>query len=384
MGNTSFVLRLSNGIRIHSISSNVDAQSGKAGDRILDEFALHSDPRRLYAIAFPGLLWGGQLEIFSTHRGTVNYFNQLILEARHKGNPKRFSVHKITLQTALSEGFLYKLQCKLPADDERMGMDEAEYFDYIRSGAPDEETFQEEFMCTPSDDASAFLSYELLDACKYRPGEKWEMSLTQLRECKDPLYLGGDIARVKDLTVFWIVKAVADFRPTVHRVALRKVPFEEQERRLYELLELQALKRACIDNSGIGRQLVERAQQRFGPYKVEPVSFTLAVKEELAFPLRLAFEDRTARIPDDPKIIASHRAIRKETTTSGNVRFVAESNDAGHADDFWAHALALHAAKTPATGAITDPTTIHYGHNVSTLCTPRPVFIPRTLGEPRL
>jgi phage FluMu gp28-like protein len=376
-------LRLANGLRIHSMSSNPDAQAGKKGDRVLDEFALHQDPKKLYGIAYPGLQWGGQLEIFSTHRGTGNYFNQLILEAQHIGNPKKFSLHRVTLQNALDEGFLYKLQCKLPADDERMEMDEAEYFDYIRAGAPDEETFQEEFMCTPSDDASAFLGYELLDACKYRPGEKWEMSLEQLRECKDPLYLGGDIARVKDLTVFWIVKAVAGFRPTVHRVALHKVPFEEQERRLYQLLELQSLKRACIDNSGIGRQLVERAQKRFGAYKVEPVTFTPTVKESLAFPLRSALEDRTARIPDDPKIIASHRAVRKETTTSGNVRFVAESSQAGHADDFWAHALALHAAKTPSSGAISDPKVIHYGPNASnTLLGRRPIFTPRTL-QPR-
>jgi len=383
-GNTAFTLRLANGRRIHSMSSNVDAQAGKSGDRIVDEFALHPDPRRLYAIAYPGLLWGGQLEIFSTHRGTANYFNQLLLEARHKGNPKKFSVHRVTLQDALDEGFLYKLQQKLPADDERLQMDEATYFDHIRSGAPDEETFLEEFMCTPSDDASAFLSYDLLDACKYRPGEKWEMSLKELRECKDPLYLGGDIARTKDLTVFWVVKAVASFRPTVHRVALHKTPFEEQERRLYELLELKSLARACIDNSGIGRQLVERAQKRFGTYKVEPVSFTLAVKEELAYPLKSAFEDRTARIPDDRKIIASHRAVRKETTASGNVRFVAESNEAGHADDFWAHALAIHAAKTPEFGAITDPSKIRYGPNFSSagfLLARRRVLVPRTFQQ---
>jgi Mu-like prophage FluMu protein gp28 len=95
--------------------------------------------------------------------------------------------------------------------------------------------------------------------------------------------------------------------------------------------------------------------------------------------LRAAFEDRTARIPDDPKIIASHRAVRKETTASGNVRFVAESTAAGHADDFWAHALALHAAKPPATGAITSETVagIHYGK--SPLLAPRRVFTPRTL-----
>jgi phage FluMu gp28-like protein len=379
-GHTAFTLRLANGLRIHSMSSNADAQAGKRGDRVLDEFALHPDPRKLYAIAYPGITWGGQLEIFSTHRGTANYFNQLILEARHKGNPKKFSLHRVTLQDALDQGFLYKLQTKLPADDERIGMDEAEYFDHIRSGAADEETFQEEYMCVPSDDASAFLSFDLIDACKYRLGEKWELSLNELRECKDPLYLGGDIARVKDLTVFWIVKAVAGFRPTVHRVALRNVPFDGQERRLYELLELPTLHRACIDNSGLGRQLLERAQKRFGTYKVEPVTFTLAVKEELAFPLRAAFEDRTARIPDDAKIIASHRAIRKETTASGNVRFVAESNEAGHADDFWAHALAIHAAKEPATGAITDPSRIRYGPNFSSrgLLAPRRVFVPRT------
>ncbi|HVI81458.1 MAG TPA: terminase family protein [Chthoniobacterales bacterium] len=380
-GHTAFTLRLANGLRIHSMSSNADAQAGKRGDRVLDEFALHPDPRKLYSIAYPGITWGGQLEIFSTHRGTANYFNQLILEARHKGNPKKFSLHRVTLQDALEEGFLYKLQCKLPDDDERSGMDEAQYFDYIRAGAPDEETFQEEFMCVPSDDASAFLSFDLLDACKYRPGEKWEMSLKELRECKDPLYLGGDIARTKDLTVFWIVKAVAGFRPTVHRVALQKTAFEEQERRLYELLELPSLQRACIDNSGIGRQLVERAQKRFGAYKVEAITFTAAVKEELVYPLRAAFEDRTARIPDDRKIIASHRAVRKETTAAGNIRFVAESNEAGHADDFWAHALALHASKIPETGAITDPSKIRYGPNFSSgaLLAPRRVLVPRTV-----
>jgi phage FluMu gp28-like protein len=381
-GHTSFTLRFSNGLRIHSMSSNPDSQSGKSGDRVLDEFALHADPRRLYEIAFPGISWGGSMEIFSTHRGTANFFNQLILEARHKGNPKKFSVHRVTLQDALDQAYLFKLQQKLSPDDERLEMDEADYFNFIRAGCADEESFLQEFMCTPSDDASAFLSYELLDSCKYRPGEKWEMSLDELRTCQDPLYLGGDVARVKHLTVFWIVKAVAGFRPTVHRVALRNTQFAEQERRLYQLLELPTLRRGCIDNGGVGRDLIERAQKRFGKYKVEAVNFTLAVKEQLAYPLRAAFEDRTARIPDDPKIIASHRAVRKETTLSGNVRFVAESTDAGHADDFWAHALALFAAKIPDTGAITDPKAIHYGPNSNLLTPRRPVFIPRTL-QPR-
>jgi phage FluMu gp28-like protein len=128
----------------------------------------------------------------------------------------------------------------------------------------------------------------------------------------------------------------------------------------------------------VGINLVEDARKRFGTYKVEPVNFTLAVKEQLAYPLRAAFEDRTARIPDDAKIIASHRAVRKETTQSGNVRFVAESTAAGHADDFWAHALALHAAKRPTSGAITPETMARVRYGQSTpLLTPR--FTPKTL-----
>lgn len=345
-GHNAYVLSFANGLRAHSMSSNPDAQAGKRGDRILDEFALHPDPRKLYSIAYPGITWGGSMEIFSTHRGSANFFNQLVLEARHKGNPKKFSLHRVTLQNALDEGFLYKLQTKLPADDERMQMDEATYFDFIRAGCADEESFLQEYMCVPSDDASAFLSYELIDGCKYAPGEKWQLSFAELAACKDELFLGGDIGRVKDLTVFWIVRKRGEHRPTVHRVALQNTPFDEQERRLYELLALPNLRRACIDNTGIGRQLVERAAKRFGSYKVEPITFTGAVKEELAYPLRAAFEDRTAKIPDDAKIIASHRAVRKETTAAGNIRFVAESSDAGHADDFWAHALALHAGKT--------------------------------------
>ena len=62
--------------------------------------------------------------------------------------------------------------------------------------------------------------------------------------------------------------------------------------------------------------------------------------------LKAAFEDKTVRIPDDAKIVASHRAIRKETTAAGNPRFVAERTAADHADYFWAHGLALEAAKT--------------------------------------
>ena len=79
---SAFVLHFANGHRIHSMSSNPDAQAGKRGGRVLDEFALHPDPRKLWSIAYPGITWGGSMELVSTHRGSHNFFNQLIREIR--------------------------------------------------------------------------------------------------------------------------------------------------------------------------------------------------------------------------------------------------------------------------------------------------------------
>jgi phage FluMu gp28-like protein len=355
-GHSAFVLAFANGLRAHSMSSNPDAQAGKRGDRVLDEFALHPDPRKLYAVAYYGITWGGSLEIFSTHRGSANYFNSLVTEIKHKGNPKGFSHHRVTLQDALDQGFLFKLQQKLPADDPRQEMDEAAYFDLVRAESPDEETFLQECMCLPSDDASAFLSYELIQGCHYKPDEDWETDLATARQparsgfaagnAGGPLYVGVDVGRTRDLTVIWVLEKVADVAFTRRIVCLQNTPFDAQENALYSILALPGVRRCCIDNTGLGRQFAERAQKRFGTYKIEPITFTGPVKEELAYPVRAAFEDRSVRIPDDRLLQADLRAVRKETTAAGNIRFAAEAGKDGHADRFWALALALHAGKS--------------------------------------
>lgn len=342
-GHTSYTLRMATGLRLNSMSSNPDAQAGKRGDRVLDEFALHPDPRRLYAIAYPGITWGGCLEIFSTHRGSGNYFNGLIREIREKENPKGWSLHRVTLQDALEAGFLVKLQGKLPAEDERQEMDEADYFDFIRASAPDEESFQQEFMCVPADDASAFLEWSLIDGCTYAPGERWRYTL-EAAEGKAQLYCGIDIGRKHDLTALTVLEKDGGNVSTRERIDLKGLPFSQQEAIVYPWIERS--RRTCIDNTGLGMQFAERAQERFGKYKVEPVTFTAGMKEELAYPVRTAFEDRAIRIPfEDDALKSDLRAIRKEVTGAGNVRFAADRGENGHADRFWSLALALHAAK---------------------------------------
>ena len=337
---SAYVLHFANGRKIHSMSSNPDAQAGKRGGRVLDEFALHPDPRKLWAIAYPGITWGGNLEIISTHRGSHNFFNQLIREIQESGNPKKISHHRVTLENALEQGFLYKLQQMLPSEHECQEMDEAAYFDFVKSGCADEESFQQEYMCCPADDDVAFLEYDLIASCEYAANVNW-----QVMESEGKLYAGIDIGRKNDLTVLWVFEKLGDVLYTRHIEALKNMKKSEQEKVLWPWIE--RCNRVCIDYTGLGIGWGDDAQDKFGESKVELVTFTAKVKEALAYPVRGSMEDRQLRIPYDPEIRSDLRSVTKQTTAAGNIRFTAERTPDGHADRFWALALAKMAADSP-------------------------------------
>jgi len=340
---TAQSLGFASGRRINSMSSNPDAQAGKRGSRVLDEYALHPDQRKMWAIAYPGITWGGVLEAFSTHRGSHTFFNHLVREARYGGNPKKISLHRVTLQDALEQGFLFKLQQALPADDERLAMDEAEYFDFIKNGAADAESFDQEYMCIPADDDAKFLEYGLITACEYSGGTDWRREL--VGPFHGPLYLGVDIGRKKDLTVLWVLEQLGDVFYTRHVECLEKMRKSEQEKVIWPWIEI--CDRTCIDATGLGIGWVDDAQDKYGESRVEGVTFTAPIKEALAYAIKGDMEDRKVRIPEDPLIRADFRKLQKVTTLAGNIRFQAESDSIGHADRFWALALARHAASNP-------------------------------------
>lgn len=351
-GSSAYVLQMGNGLRINSMSSNPDAQAGKRGDRVLDEFALHPDPRKLYSIAYPGITWGGNFEIFSTPRGSDSFFQKLIDEIKG-GNPKKFSFHKITLEDALNQGFLAKLQKKLPAGDERQAMDEAAYFDFIKSGCADEETFNQEYMCIPSNDATAFISYEMLDGNRvYGNIERetgtvdgkpsaivtWINVAPGIEVSSVPLYLGVDYARHEDLTVMWLAADIAGILVPVELKTMKNVPFKRQREAIDRYMAMKSLRRCCFDMTGIGEETAEAMRSKYG-YRFEPIRFTAESKESMAYPVRHDLEDKTMKVPDLPLVDADFRKIRKEDSAGGHVRFVAERDTKGHADIFWAAAL---------------------------------------------
>src|SRR6266581_9537081 len=111
-GANAYVLECANGRRIYSLSSNPNALAGKRGHVVLDEFALHEDQRLLYRVAKPVTTWGGQLEIISTHRGANSVFNQIVRDIVERGNPMGWSHHKVTLEDAVEQGLVERINAK--------------------------------------------------------------------------------------------------------------------------------------------------------------------------------------------------------------------------------------------------------------------------------
>ncbi len=378
---TAHVLRFRNGHGIHCLSSHPDAIVGKSGHVKLDEFALHRDQRTLYAVAKPVTQWGGTLSLISTHRGAHTVFNEIIQAVRHQGNPMGWSLHRIAVQDAVEQGLVEKIDRatggrltqewkEATAESEKRKAETLEletrnpepgtlnspfvphtaslrewWLGKLRAECLDEESWLQEHCCVPADEAAAFITYDMITACEYGPGESWEISPSSPQPAASSLFIGVDVGRDHDLTVIWVCERVADTFFTRAVDCLQNQTFEAQEAALYAWLECPRLRRCCIDATGIGRQFCERAQRAFGSGRVERVHFTGPIKEELAYPVRAAFERRAVRIPAQPAIRSDLRAIRKETTIAGNIRFTADRGKNGHADRFWALALALQAGR---------------------------------------
>ncbi|HRT09540.1 MAG TPA: terminase family protein [Candidatus Paceibacterota bacterium] len=328
-------LTFASGATIYALSSNPDAIVGKTGHVKLDEFALHRDQRTLYAVAKPVIQWGGTLSIISTHRGVGTVFNQLITDIQQHGNPMGWALHTVPIQAAVEQGLVEAINAATGARDSREA-----WLARQRAECIDEEQWLQEYCCVPADESAAFITYDMLDACEE---EDCLRDFAALQSATGRLYLGVDVARKHDLCVLDVGEKIGDVVWDRLRLELSGRSFSELEFELRRLLALPRLHRACIDATGLGLQLAEQARERFG-WKVEPVTFTPQVKEELAFGLRTDFETRRLRIPRDERLRADLRSLRKEVTATGHFRFAGEGPDS-HCDRFWAKALRQHAVR---------------------------------------
>lgn len=312
-------ITLPNGVRVIGLPANPLTARGYSGDVFLDEFAMHADDEAIWASLFPTLLRGdGQLDIASTPRGCKNMFHRLA------ANPV-FTKSTLTLDEAIAQG--------LEVDR-----------DSLRAGIDGDVAWRQEFCCEFVDESTSFMPYELIRRC-HDANLGTARDTRALKRKRADIFLGVDIGRRRDLTAIWIWEKTGETFTTRGVLILDNAPFAEQENVLAELLRHASVRRCCIDATGLSMQLAETLTTRFGEHRVEGLTFTPALKVQLAGRLRVCAERGLLRIPVDDAIARDWHSVCRIASATGHIRYDADRSGDGHADRFWAAALGLHAAE---------------------------------------
>ncbi|WP_245770569.1 terminase large subunit domain-containing protein [Roseovarius azorensis] len=309
-------VRFPGGSRIVALSASPDAARGFGGNLILDEFAFHRDSRRIWGSAFPVAARGGhKIRVISTPNGKGNKFYELMT-----AEESQWSRHFVDIYQAVEEG--------LEVD-----------INELRAGMADEDAWAQEFELKWLDEAASWLDYDLIAGCEHDAAGRPE------GYAGGPVFVGVDIAARNDLFVIWVLEAVGDVLWTREIIARRRISFAEQDLLLAGVFRRYRVTRAAIDQTGMGEKPVEDAQRRYGSVRVSGVLFTAAAKLDMATALKERMQDRALRIPaGDPVLRADLHAIRSRVGPTGIRRLISDGDTDGHADRFWAGALAVSAA----------------------------------------
>lgn len=305
------------GSRITALPANPDTARGFSANVFLDEFAFHADSRKIWAALFPVISAGWKLRVVSTPNGKGNKFYDLMT-----GGDPVWRRQTVDIYQAVADG--------LPRNIEE-----------LKAALDDEDAWAQEYELKWLDEASAWLSFELINGVEHdRAGDPDGYQ-------GGPCFAGVDIAARNDLFVIWVLEAVGDVLWTREIIARKRISFAEQDCLLDDVFARYRVLRCCMDQTGMGEKPVEDARRRHGTGRVEGVLFTMPNKLTLATLGKEAFEDRTIRIPmGDPALRADLHKLKKVTGPTGAPRFVADSDSSGHADRAWACFLALNAAGT--------------------------------------
>lgn len=303
---------------VTALPANPDTARGFSANVFLDEFAIHKDSKAIWGALFPVISKGWDLRVTSTPNGKGNKFYELMT-----AKDEVWSRHTVDIYQAVADG--------LDRD-----------IDELRAGLNDEDLWAQEYELKWLDEASAWLSYDLISSCEHEAAG--EPDGYQGGVC----FIGVDIGRRNDLFVIQVLEQIGDVLWDRERIELKRAKFAEQDDALDEVMRRYRVGRGCMDQTGMGEKPVEDAQRRYGASRIEGVLFTGPSKLVMATAGKERFEDRTLRIREgDAPLRADLHKLSKVASATGAPRFVAE-RDEDHADRTWAMFLAIHAAGSPA------------------------------------
>lgn len=302
---------LPNGVVIKALAHNWRTAQGFTGDIWMDEFAWYANPKKIWHAFVPSIgAIKGRFTIMSTPFEEAGLFHELNFdEAKYF----MFSRHRIDIYRAIKDGLEFDLE--------------------VMRALFDADTWASAYECQFIDDESAMFPISLIKSC-VNPNLMYYTP-----DSRAILNAGYDVGRVKDLSTNGVLEMVDGGKYKLAAMdVLRKASFDEQEMHIKTFMNTYQNASLKIDKTGIGLNLAERMETQFKS-RVTGVHFTAMLKEGITKNLKKMFEDKLIEIPNDPMLISDIHAIKRRAGQKGFL-YDADRNAYGHADRYWALALA--------------------------------------------
>lgn len=310
---------LINDSRIVSISPNPKTAAGYTGNVTWDEVAKTPHDRLMFEAMHPMITSGDYtIRLGSTPWGDRGIFYETWTKQDEHGD---WSRHPLDILEAVKQG--------CPRDLEWL----RRQYDWM--------TWQQDYLCKFISAVTSAFGYDLVQHAT-------ELSFPDLPARSDPMFdenvrlgVGVDIGRYQDNTA---IVVVAEYPGGMYRVVfkdlMRNEPFAHQRRRLSNEILANNPNVMAIDATGIGNNLAEDLHTEY-PSIVKAIPFTGSKKIEMVSNImELLQSDRLLLIPDSD-LLSDMTAIQRKVTDAGNLVYDAERTESGHADIFWALALAV-------------------------------------------
>jgi phage FluMu gp28-like protein len=344
---------------------------GKPGDIILDECAIYgtNKAKMIYTAALPSITRGGTITIGSTPLGKIGIFYDIYAYKKDYPNYVRYTV------PWWQSGAL----CKNIVEARSAGVKDMETEERVRIfgktilkeefTALDIQSFQQEYECAFIDSAESYISLDLIYA--NTPGMRDKDRDVPLRDDEEEddsleihafktaddllagyepeihgphLFLGYDVARRRDAAVIFIIGQLPNGKKrSVANIEMINQTFEYQRDQVRKIMKSLPVVRGCIDQTGQGEDTTETLQREFTSTRLEGVEFNMQSKDELVRGAREGLEKGEFLLQNDSKFHRQVHSIKRIPTSGGAFRYDSERDDSGHADSFWAWALANYA-----------------------------------------
>ena len=345
---------------------------GKNGDICLDEYAIYTPrlSKEVYTAASFCTLRRGCIEVGSTPLGTIGKFYEICTDKKGFPGYDRYFVPWWYAKVMCKDVKKAVTQAKnMPTDELVHTFGTKNLIDLYNNTSL--EDFQQECECTFVDSAASYISLDLIYA--NTPGrrdsdiipvelpddeyfsDKYTFEIKSYKDADSliaeynpqkhgsPLFLGYDVAKNRDAVAIYVMGIKDGKKRSAMRYEKTSVSFEEQKIIVRKLMSSLPIYRACCDCTGMGAPIYEELHKEYGE-RIEGITFTLQSKETLAMGVKFGLEKNEFELENDREFHAQIHSIKRTPSSGGSFRYDAERNERGHADSFWAWALANYAA----------------------------------------